>query len=154
MRFHGIMSEAMNLGSLINGISSFLHVTAVHAESKEVALSGWSKGDEGKSLWQNGRVLCEPGGCAREGGGGGATNLPTRSRQTSIPMWSCKVEAVNLIISPKIGVDVLNAMKKKGIRSVFAEMSSILFVCFFLFLKWLFIAGFAMNVQLLGGFKP
>ena len=44
-RFHGIMSEAMNLGSLINGISSFLHVTAVHAESKEVALSGWSKGD-------------------------------------------------------------------------------------------------------------
>ena len=88
---------------------------------------------EGKSLRQNGRVLCEPGGCAREGG---ETNkLPTRSRQTSIPMWSCKVEAVNLIISPKIGVDVLNAMKKKGIRSVFAEMSSILLVCFFLFLK-------------------
>lgn len=41
------------------------------------------------------------------------------------------MEAVNLIISPKIGADVLNAMKKKGIRSVFAEMSSILFVFFF-----------------------
>ena len=47
-------------------------------------------------------------------------------------LWS-QVEAVNLIISPKIGVDVLNAMKKKGIRSVFAEMSSILFVFFFVF---------------------
>jgi len=32
-----------------------------------------------------------------------------------------KVEAVNLIISPKIGVDVLNAMKKKGIRYVFMQ---------------------------------
>lgn len=38
MRFHGIMSEAMNLGSLINGISSFLHVTAVHGESKVARL--------------------------------------------------------------------------------------------------------------------
>ena len=75
------MSEAMNLGSLINGISSFLHVTAVHAESKEVALSGWSKGDEGKSLRQNGRVLCEPGGCAREGG---ETNKPSNEESTDI----------------------------------------------------------------------
>jgi len=32
-----------------------------------------------------------------------------------------KVEAVNLIISPKIGIDVLNAMKKKGIRYVFMQ---------------------------------
>lgn len=133
MRFHGIMSEAMNLGSLINGISSFLHVTAVHGESKEVALSGWPKGDEGKSLRQNGRVLCEPGGCAREGGGG---NKPSNEESTDIDSHvELQVEAVNLIISPKIGVDVLNAMEKKGIRSVFAEMSSILFVCFFLFLK-------------------
>ena len=41
--------------------------------------------------------------------------------------FQLQVEAVNLIISPKIGVDVLNAMKKKGIRSA-TEMSCIFLV--------------------------
>lgn len=71
--------------------------------------------------------------CPRRRGGG---NKPSNEESTDIDSHvELQVEAVNLIISPKIGVDVLNAMKKKGIRSVFAEMSSILFVCFFLFLK-------------------
>ena len=44
-----------------------------------------------------------------------------------VVFFQLQVEAVNLIISPKIGVDVLNAMKKKGIRSA-TEMSLLFFV--------------------------
>lgn len=66
-----------------------------------------------------------------EKAGGG--NKPSNEESTDIDSHvELQVEAVNLIISPKIGVDVLNAMKKKGIRSVFAEMSS--FCSFFVFL--------------------
>ena len=146
MRFHGIMSEAteaMNLGSLINIISSFLHVTARLMVSLK------------KSPCQAGRRVMKVSPYDKTGvcyasledvpeKAGTRSRCRHRSNDSDVYEGGCggclwsgclwsQVEAVNLIISPKIGVDVLNAMKKKGIRSVFAEMSSILFVFFFVF---------------------